>query len=178
MEYRMRRADGEYRWLLDNGVPRFEPGGGFAGYIGSCVDITDVKRTQEENLAKQKLESVGTLASGIAHDFNNLLGGILAHSELALTDLPNGSRPEEELQRIRAAALRGAEIVQQLMIRSMFRGSWKTCRAAQGLRVETCGAGNRSWQGPPRGASHSRKTPATCDEPHHQRPRRSVIRME
>jgi C4-dicarboxylate-specific signal transduction histidine kinase len=85
-------------------------------YIGSCVDILDVMRTQEENLAKQKLESVGTLASGIAHDFNNLLGGILAHSELALTDLPNGSRPEEELQRIRAAALRGAEIVQQLMI--------------------------------------------------------------
>jgi two-component system, cell cycle sensor histidine kinase and response regulator CckA len=116
MEYRMRRADGEYRWLLDNDVPRFKPGGGFAGYIGSCVDITDVKRTQEENLAKQKLESVGTFAGGIAHDFNNLLGGILAHSELALTDLPNGSRPEVELQRIRTAALRGAEIVRQLMI--------------------------------------------------------------
>ena len=41
-------------------------------------DITDLKRTQEEHLAKQKLESVGTLAGGIAHDFNNLLGGVLA----------------------------------------------------------------------------------------------------
>ena len=116
MEYRMRRADGEYRWLLDNGVPRFERGGAFLGYIGSCVDITDLKRAQEENLAKQKLESVGTLASGIAHDFNNLLGGVLAHSELALAELSSGSRPMEELQNIRAVAIRGAEIVRQLMI--------------------------------------------------------------
>jgi len=71
---------------------------------------------QEELLAKQKLESVGTLASGIAHDFNNLLGGVLAHSELALFELASGSAPEEELQKIRAVAIRGAEIVRQLMI--------------------------------------------------------------
>src|SRR5882762_11215898 len=71
---------------------------------------------QEELLAKQKLESLGTLASGIAHDFNNLLGGVLAHSELALFELASGSAPEEELQKIRAVAIRGAEIVRQLMI--------------------------------------------------------------
>jgi two-component system cell cycle sensor histidine kinase/response regulator CckA len=116
MEYRLRRSDGEYRWLLDNGVPRFEHGGAFAGYIGSCIDITDVKTTQEEDFAKQKLETVGALAGGIAHDFNNLLGGILAHSELALAELASGSSPAEELQKIRAAAIRGAEIVRQLMI--------------------------------------------------------------
>jgi two-component system CheB/CheR fusion protein len=116
MEHRLQRADGEYRWLLNNGVARFEPGGLFAGYIGSCVDVTDLKRTQEEHLARQKLESVGTLAGGIAHDFNNLLGGILAHAELALAELAGGSRPEEELQRIRSVAIRGAEIVRQLMI--------------------------------------------------------------
>ena len=118
MEYRLRRADGEYRCLLDNGVPRFEPGDVFVGYIGSCVDITDLKRTQEEHLAKQKVESVGTLASGIAHDFNNLLGGILAHSELALAELASGTPPEDELKRIGAATIRGAEIVRQLMIYS------------------------------------------------------------
>jgi len=116
MEYRLRRSDGEYRWVLDNGVPRFEHGGLFVGYVGSCTDITDVKTTQEEDLAKLKLETVGALAGGIAHDFNNLLGGILAHSEVALTELASGSSPAEELQRIRAAAIRGAEIVRQLMI--------------------------------------------------------------
>jgi PAS domain S-box-containing protein len=49
MEYRMRRHDGEYRWLLDTGVPRFSQGE-FAGYIGSCVDVTD-RKVAEEALA-------------------------------------------------------------------------------------------------------------------------------
>ena len=48
MEYRLRRHDGEYRWLLDRGVPRFQPDGEFEGYIGSCVDLTDSKRVAEE----------------------------------------------------------------------------------------------------------------------------------
>ena len=53
MEYRARRHDGEYRWILDTGVPRYNPDGSFAGYIGSCVDITDRK------LAEEALASVG-----------------------------------------------------------------------------------------------------------------------
>ena len=47
MEYRLRRKDGEYRWILDNGVPRFNPDGTFAGYIGSCIDITERKFAEE-----------------------------------------------------------------------------------------------------------------------------------
>ena len=116
MEYRLRRHDGEYRWVLHNGAPRFEQNGRFDGYIGSCVDVTDFKRAQEEALARQKLESLGVLASGIAHDFNNLLGGILTSAEVALTELPEGSSAGEELQGIRTTAIRGAEIVRQLMI--------------------------------------------------------------
>ncbi len=49
MEYRLRRADGEFRWILDRGTPRYSPEGAFAGYIGSCVDITD-RRTIEQQL--------------------------------------------------------------------------------------------------------------------------------
>ncbi len=41
MEYRLRRYDGEYRWILDNGVPRLNEDGSFAGYIGSCTDVTE-----------------------------------------------------------------------------------------------------------------------------------------
>jgi len=115
-ECRFRRADGEYRSVLVTGSPRFEPSGDFVGYIGSCVDITDLKRAHEEDLSRQKMETVGTLAGGIAHDFNNLLGGVLAQSELALSELESGSRPVEELRRIRDAAIRGAEIVRQLMV--------------------------------------------------------------
>jgi PAS domain S-box-containing protein len=41
MEYRLRHRDGEYRWILDHGVPRFTAEGEFAGYIGSCIDVTE-----------------------------------------------------------------------------------------------------------------------------------------
>ena len=48
MEYRLRRFDGEYRWLLDQGVPRLDELGVFAGYIGSCLDITERKLAAED----------------------------------------------------------------------------------------------------------------------------------
>jgi PAS domain S-box-containing protein len=47
LEYRLRRADGEYRWLLDRGAPRYDAAGRFLGFIGSCVDISDVRTTQQ-----------------------------------------------------------------------------------------------------------------------------------
>jgi nitrogen-specific signal transduction histidine kinase/CheY-like chemotaxis protein len=87
-----------------------------ASIFGAFQDITEVKRAQDETVARQKLESLGTLASGIAHDFNNLLGGTLAQAELALEEYQAGSSPVEELKRIRDGAVRGAEIVRQLMI--------------------------------------------------------------
>jgi PAS domain S-box-containing protein len=43
MEYRLQRADGEFRWIVDSGVPRYEPDGVFAGYIGSGIDIHEKK---------------------------------------------------------------------------------------------------------------------------------------
>src|SRR5438034_4516547 len=48
MEYRLRRSDGEYRWVLDSGTPRFAPDGAFLGYIGSCIDITERKSSEEQ----------------------------------------------------------------------------------------------------------------------------------
>jgi len=116
MEYRVRRRDGEYRWMLDNGVPRFAPNAAFAGYIGSCVDITENKRTQEAAFARQKLESLGVLTGGIAHDFGNILSSIIAHAELLREDLGADSAAAKEVQSIIDIGLRGSEIVHELMI--------------------------------------------------------------
>jgi PAS domain S-box-containing protein len=51
MEYRLRRHDGEYRWLLDRGTPRYTPDGTFSGFIGSCIDITE-RRAFEHQLRR------------------------------------------------------------------------------------------------------------------------------
>ena len=116
IECRIRRADGKYRWVLCSGVPRFSADGLFAGHLGTSVDITHVRRVHEAAMSAQKLESLGGLAAGIAHDFNNLLGSILAQAELAETDLASDLMPNEEIQSIKSVAIRGAEIVRELMV--------------------------------------------------------------
>jgi PAS domain S-box-containing protein len=47
MEYRLRRFDGEFRWIIDQGSPRYDSNGEFSGYIGHCIDITDRKNAEE-----------------------------------------------------------------------------------------------------------------------------------
>ena len=64
MEYRLRRHDGEYRWLLDEGAPRCNSKGEFIGYIGHCLDITDRKQAEE---ALRESEAELELALRSAH---------------------------------------------------------------------------------------------------------------
>jgi signal transduction histidine kinase len=116
IEYQIAHPTGDLRTISCKWEVSLDEEGLPVRVFGTCQDITDSRRAQEESFAKPRLESLGILAGGIAHDFNNLLGGVLAHSELALAELADGSKPEEELRRIREAAIRGGEIVQQLMV--------------------------------------------------------------
>lgn len=61
MEYRLRRADGVYRWILDRGAPFFDPDGVFCGYIGSCIDVTDRVEAQEtlKRVHEEELKEIG-----------------------------------------------------------------------------------------------------------------------
>jgi PAS domain S-box-containing protein len=115
-EYRIVRANGEVRFVRSILETIRNEHGTVIRVVGVTQDITDLKLAQQESFARQKLESLGTLASGIAHDFNNLLGGVLAQAELALAELADGLHPEKELQAIRDVAMRGSEIVRQLMV--------------------------------------------------------------
>jgi PAS domain S-box-containing protein len=106
------------RYFHSNLIPMRNASGRINRIVGACIDTTDFKRTQEEALAGQKLESLGVLAGGIAHDFNNLLGGILAQAELAEKELAGGSPAGQELQTIKNVAIRAGEMVRELMVYS------------------------------------------------------------
>ena len=116
MQKRYVKKDGEIIWINLTASIILGPDRKPLYGLGMVEDITEIKRTQEETLARHKLESLGTLASGIAHDFNNLLGAVQVQAELALAELDAGSPCQEELKTIRGVAMRGAEIVRQLMI--------------------------------------------------------------
>ena len=64
MRYRLRRHDGEYRWISDNGVPRYDAQKNFAGYIGSCLDVTELVNNEQ---ALRESEERISLAAEAAH---------------------------------------------------------------------------------------------------------------
>jgi two-component system, cell cycle sensor histidine kinase and response regulator CckA len=115
LEYQIITPNGDLRTLActlevsldENGLP--------ARMSGACQDITDARRSREETLARQKLESLGVLANGIAHDFNNLLGSIIAQADLVKADLVAGLSPDGAIAGIKTVAIHGAEIVRELM---------------------------------------------------------------
>jgi two-component system, cell cycle sensor histidine kinase and response regulator CckA len=85
-------------------------------------DITERKRMEEMHRKletkiqqTQRLESLGILAGGIAHDFNNLLVAILGYTDLVLADLSPESPVRTDIERIRKASLRAAELTNQML---------------------------------------------------------------
>jgi PAS domain S-box-containing protein len=107
MEYRLRRHDGVYRWVLDNGRPYASLDGIFRGYFGSCIDITDSKRGQDELRATQselarvtRLITMVELTASIAHDIRQPLAAIEINSKAALRRLADA---KPDLDEVRAA---------------------------------------------------------------------------
>jgi PAS domain S-box-containing protein len=133
MEYRLRRADGEYRWVIESGIPRYTGAGEFAGYIGSNIDITDLKRADVERQRLRQLEAdlahinrvsmMGELAASLGHELKQPIAAALTNAKTCVRwlrrDTPDVAEGCEAALRMINDATRAAEVIDR--IRSLYR---------------------------------------------------------
>jgi len=137
MEYRLRRNDDEYRWVLDIGTPRLSDDGEFLGYIGSCIDITERKQAElDHQLQNMELARVGRvalmgeLAASLAHEVNNPIGAMVTNANAGKRLIARGNVATAELNDLLADIVadghRAREVIEG--IRNMVRKR-KTARS-------------------------------------------------
>ena len=100
MEYRVRRHDGEYRWVLNSGAPRLDADGRFAGYIGSAMDVTEHRLAEEalSSLNHRLLESLENERSRIARELHDDFAQRMALMAMELDSLGNALRNQEDMR--------------------------------------------------------------------------------
>jgi PAS domain S-box-containing protein len=114
---RLRRRDGQYRWMLDIGVPRFHEDGSFAGYIGSCIDVTDSKLAEDAlaEMSRKLLEAQEQERTRIARELHDDINQRLAMLAVELEHLPdNPSEVRNRVQDVRKSICEISNDVQAL----------------------------------------------------------------
>jgi PAS domain S-box-containing protein len=125
MEYRLRRHDGEYRWISDQGVPRYDRERNFAGYIGSCVDLTERRKAEREAQQQRselahisRLTTMGELTASLAHELNHPQSAILSNAQAGELFLEADPPALDEVKKILSDIVRdnrrAVEIIQRL----------------------------------------------------------------
>ena len=109
-----RRKDGS-TFPMDLSVGEVRGDGGESAFVGIINDLSDRKRTEQQLVQAQKMESVGQLSGGIAHDFNNLLTVIIGNADTLSETLKARPDLRELSDMIAAAGERGAELTKRLL---------------------------------------------------------------
>ncbi len=114
-ELEMIRQDGSLAYIIGNYIGVFDKSGMLQEIKAYLIDDTRRRILENQLIQTQKMDGIGAFASKIAHDFNNILGIILGHASL-IEKHNNGMKVDEKsIQAITEAALRGAEVVKQLL---------------------------------------------------------------
>jgi PAS domain S-box-containing protein len=113
-ECRLRRHDGQYRWMVDMGVPRFHEDGSFAGYIGSCVDITEQKLAEEalSSMSGQLIEAQEQERTRIARELHDDINQRLA---LVAMTLDRQSRDLRSIKETRSVLRHATQQISELV---------------------------------------------------------------
>ncbi|MGX7705186.1 ATP-binding protein [Methylobacterium sp. Gmos1] len=114
LECRIRRADGQVRWIALRGRVRDE-GDTATRIAGILMDRTDQRFTEEALRQAQKMEAIGQLTGGVAHDFNNLLTVIVGGLDMMLRRPEQVERVKRLAEAAMGAARRGEQLTQQLL---------------------------------------------------------------
>jgi two-component system sensor histidine kinase/response regulator len=101
VEFRLARHDGQYRWILGKGVPRLLPDGSFAGMIGCCLDVTELRGAREAAEAASLAKS--EFLANMSHEIRTPMNGILGMTELAL-ETPLSALQREYLGLVKSSA--------------------------------------------------------------------------
>jgi PAS domain S-box-containing protein len=132
-EYRLRHANGEYRWMLDKASTRYGIHGEFLGYTGTCIDITDRKEAEQRIIASQaelrdlydRLQHVREEERcALAREVHDQLGQILSAAKIDIKLLEEGLRSDAtplcredivtELQSASSSLERAIQVVRRL----------------------------------------------------------------
>lgn len=126
-EFRLRRADGEFRWVLNHGVPRSLSEGGFAGYIGSCIDITERREAEadrEELLERERdARAIAEMASHtkdeflamVSHELRAPLNAILGWARILHTKSVGPETLTQAIETIERSARMQSNIIDDLL---------------------------------------------------------------
>ncbi|NWJ42095.1 MAG: response regulator [Geothrix sp.] len=110
--------DGEVRRLMFYATPLRDLEGRLHGGVCCAVDITDSRRTEEALSKAQKMESLGMLSGGIAHDFNNIFQSMTANLEMAQASVPEDSKSQGYLLRLKAGLDRASRLSRDILYSS------------------------------------------------------------